>query len=61
MFIVFIFAVIVTVLVAWLCYKSMKPVSHATTADNYIEKNIILSINTESFLRKERKRKKDDD
>lgn len=61
MFMVLICAIVVTALVAWLCYKSMKPVSNASSADNYVEKDIILSINTENFLRKEKKRKKDND
>ncbi len=56
----FICALIVAGLVAWFCYKSMKPVSHAETADNYVDKEIILSLNEDSFLRTERKKKKDD-
>ncbi len=57
----FICAIIVTAIVAWFCYKSMKPVSHASTADNYVDKEIILSINEDTFLRTEKRAKKKDD
>jgi len=61
MFLALICAIIVTVLVAWFCYKSMKPVSHASRADNYVDKDIILSLKEDTFLRTEKKAKKDDD
>ena len=60
MFLVLICAIFVTLLVAWFCYKSMKPVSHAGRADSYVDKDIILSIKKDSFIRTEKKRKKDD-
>ena len=60
MFLALICAIVVTVLVAWFCYKSMKPVSNADSADNYVDKNIILSINEDKYLRTEKKKKKDD-
>lgn len=53
-------AIIITAIVAWFCYSSMKPVSRATTAENYMEKDLILSLKVDTFLREEKKRKKDD-
>ena len=57
MFLVLIFAIAVTLLVAWFCYKSMKPVSHASRADSYVDKEIILSIKEDKFLRTEKRKK----
>ncbi len=54
----FIVALVITGLVAWFLYKSMKPVEKAASADNYVDKEIILSVNEDSFLRTEKKKKK---
>ena len=53
-------SLIIAIVICWFCYSSMKPVSKATTADNYFEKDINLSLKTDTFLRTEKKRKKDD-
>lgn len=54
-----IFAIIVTVIVAFCCYGSMKPVSNASDANDYMEGEIKLSLKTDNFLRTEKKRKDD--
>lgn len=54
-----ILSIIITVLVAKCCYDSMKPVSNATEAVNYMDKEINLSIKSDNFV-KTVKKKKDD-
>ncbi|MBQ9550971.1 MAG: hypothetical protein IJU87_09190 [Lachnospiraceae bacterium] len=60
MFICIILSIIITALVVHFCYKSMKPVSEASDAAKYMDSEVKLSIETDKFIRTEKKRKKDD-
>ena len=55
-----ILSLVVALIVAAVCYSSMKPVSSASGAEKYFEKDINLSFKNDTFLRTEKKRKKDD-
>ena len=55
-----ILSIIITAIVVYFCYKSMKPVSQASDATNYMDGDVKLSLETEKFIRTEKKRKKDD-
>ncbi len=52
-----IFAIIITVIVVFCCYSSMKPVSNASNANEYMEGDIKLSVQIDNFLRTEKKLK----
>ncbi len=55
----FVLAIIVTALVAFFCYSSMKPVSSASDANEYMDKEINLTLKTDNYLRTEKKKKDD--
>ncbi len=55
-----VFSILIALVVCWFAYISMKPVSKAGSADRYFEKGINLTFSNDTFLRTERKRKKDD-
>ncbi len=55
----FVLAIIVTALVAFFCYSSMKPVGEASDANEYMDKEINLTMKTDNYLRTEKKRKND--
>ncbi len=60
MFAGFIFAAVITGIVAYFCYRSMKPVANATNANNYIDAELNLSVCTDQFIRTEKKKKNND-
>lgn len=55
----FVISVIIALFVAYFCYLSMKPVVKASGAEKYFEKEINLSLKNDTFLRTEKKLKKD--
>ena len=55
----FLIALIVTIIVAVVCYTSMKPVGEASNANNYMDKEINLTLKTDNYLRTEKKKKDD--
>ena len=56
----FIIALVVTIIVVMVSYGSMKPVSQASNANEYMDNEINLTLKTDNFLRTEKKKKKDD-
>ncbi len=55
-----IFAAVITAIVAFMCYNSMKPVANATNANKYVDAELNLTINTDKFIRTEKKKKDND-
>ena len=55
----FVLAIIVTAIVAFVCYSSMKPVGEASNANEYMDKEINLTLKTDNYLRTEKKKKND--
>ncbi len=55
-----ILSIIIALIVAAVCYSSMKPVAPASGAEKYFEKEINLSLKNDTFLRTEKKLKKED-
>ena len=55
-----IIAIVVTLIVVFVCYGSMKPVSQAHNANNYMDNEINLTLKTDDFLRTEKKKKDND-
>ncbi len=55
-----IFAIIITIIVVYSCYASMKPVSNASDANKYMDSEINLTLKTDKFLRTEKKKKDND-